>query len=165
MQKAVVNIKRRSEPVLLEVERAKKLKALMLDPKTDPDTRVDLEEWIGDIRDIKSISFPKFEKVCKVDTDTDEMKEQRYINALLAMTPRERAGQQYGIFRIDYFVRSKFRSEPTEDDMVEMLDLAEKYFIEHPKQYKTPSEVFDPILTKHFGAKSEKVGQVLRSNS
>ena len=54
---AIIHIKGKRDSIIINNERAKKVRDMWMDESTNPEKKLDLGEWIGTFGQIKSIEF------------------------------------------------------------------------------------------------------------
>lgn len=154
---ALIYIRARREPIEIENERARKIKALRFgdingENKADPSEMIDLgDAWAGELGRIVAVEMTKVEKSAPKYDPNKEMNE--YIASQRKLPIKERAAQ-LARFKMSWWSRSGMKEkEPPQAVLAEALKLSLDYYKEHPDAYEVPMSILEPVLVKYWGSK------------
>lgn len=156
---AFIYIRGRREPIEIENDRARKIKALRFgdingENKADPSEMVDLgDDWAGELGKITAVEITKKPvERAKSDPEAEHKIEEARMLALPIETRLEQLG--YGYFKLSWWMRSGQREkEPPEAVMAEAAKASKDWYKLHPSTAFPPNSAYEPILSKYWGAK------------
>lgn len=150
---ALIKVKGRLDPIRVSDEIAQSVKTKWADMENVPrNAIIDLGEWAGELREIKSIDIEKEnfngEPVTNIDKTKEEEKEA--IKNFQNLTPEEKIKRSYSrLIHFGFRTRYKLENEQLEPSP-ELMKTAEEtalaYFREHPEAYAIPAEIWQPLL-------------------
>lgn len=145
---ALIKIRGRADPIVIDNERAKKLKARKFGDgvaKADPHDLVDLGDWAGEYGRITEIELDRKDTYAEAKRREEE-KEKAETERWLALPAKEK-GANTMRFKLSWSIRIKdFKAEVPEKVLKQVQEIQTKYYEEHPKAENCPSSLYEHLL-------------------
>jgi len=157
---ALVFIKSRQQPIEINTEKARGIKARWLGDsfnkieKADIHDVLDLGEWAGEYGQIRSIDLyskhPDEERESRQKKMEEEQREQRMKEDEFRKLPPEEKAKKMEFFKVTWSVRNGFKSEPIPQKVLDKVyQIQLKYYKNNPEALSVPMSEFILILPKN----------------
>ncbi len=147
---AQIKIRGRLEPLIIDNERALKLKKKKfgsdLIQKAEPTDLIDLGEWSGEYSRIIEIEMTSGKDTTETSFDKQVRKEEIATEKWKKKTPEEK-GRSIGRFTLAYQVRlCEFGTQPPEDVLKKVREIQTTFFESDAEATACPSELYEALL-------------------
>lgn len=158
---ALIYIKRRKEPIEIDNDRARRIKAMRFgdlngNGKLDEHELIDLgDEWAGELGQIAAVEIKKEAPPRPVyDPEAERRAEEAKLRAIPIDKRVDAIG--FGFFKLTWWMRSG-RSPEHKEPPAHVMDYARRYALDYlkknPNEVGIPINVYEPLLEKHWGKK------------
>lgn len=147
---AKIHIKKLQDPIIVDDDRASKLKKTLFDETVSRETMIDLGSWCGTLRDIRSIEIEKRSDTAKIAPEYDFEKQDKQF---LALSPEKKALARKEYYKTVYYVRNNYKL-PDESVVQKAIGIMCDWYEKNRETLNPPVDLF----RKHklLGADSKK---------
>lgn len=147
----LIYIKKKMEPFKVSDERGAKVKALLLNDEQPRDTIIDLGDWTGELREIKSVIREAEEArpqgIPVAEIEAREKREKEAIETFRRLPPEEKAKYRDTEIISSFSLHFKFDTghEPPPALVEEVRMFVREYFIQNPEALNVPRDLIKKI--------------------
>jgi hypothetical protein len=152
--RAIIQIKKRQDPIFVSRDRGIKIKEYLLNEKIPRDTLLDLGEWSGELREIRSVEVEeersRNDVVTAADMEADEQKRLDGIESFRALPAGEKFKHISGYQTTSFEIKFKFLStrKPTEAEIERFRGELLAYLEANPAALRMEPEVIGAFVKK-----------------